>query len=248
MGGDVMKKIKRAVIVAILVLSAVLSYSCTKNPTTKTTATSPSGSDTGMTGTLSGGSLESGKTTNPSSGSSEAGATGTTTAATDTSESEATSAENTTPTRRVDSANPDKIYFRDLELTSADGKKFKLSDMAKQYTVIYFWIGEHQICLDQMAILESLIADEGEVVSAVMINSGESAETVAKLAKERGVSLPLFLDEDRSITIDNQVTKVPYLMFLTRDLEVLGTIGGKINKSDFNIIFDKMDEYLKNRN
>lgn len=231
-----MKGIKK-ITACILIGSMVMVLSaCNSKPTPKTTPSSTNSESSSSSDSASNTSTETTTVTTNSMTTSTTEATTTT--------AEATTVGITTPTRKVDG---DKIFYRDLDLIKTDGTTDKLSSLAKKYTVVCFWQTGYPICLDQLTILEALAADEAEIVSVVMINTGESKETVEAFAAERNSNLAFYLDEDGSIAADNQVTKLPYMMFLTEDIEVMGTVGGKLNRADFNLIFDKIDQFRANR-
>ncbi|MDO4753517.1 MAG: TlpA disulfide reductase family protein [Bacillota bacterium] len=233
-----MKNIKKIAALTLIGAMTLVLGACNSNSSTKTSTTTTTGET----------KITSSTTTDGKSNTSDTNSTTTTTVAATTAttsgSTEATTLAVTTPTRKVDG---EKIFFRDLDLMKADGTTDKLSGSAKKYTVVCFWQTEYPICIDQLSVLESLAADEAEIVSVIMINTGESKEKLESFAKERSSNLTFYLDEDGSIAKDNQVTRLPYLMFLTEDLEVMGTVGGKINRNDFNVIFDKIDEFRANR-
>lgn len=239
-----MKNIKKFMTWFLIGSMVVAMSACNTNQAPKTTA-SPTVSQSAQEASTT-------KTTETSKASTTTATTTTTKTATTTTAEETTTTMTTqevtvagvTPTRRTDG---DKIFYRDLELMRTDGKTDKLSSVAKKYTVVCYWQTGYTICLDQIAVLEALAKAEPEVVSVVMINTGESKETVAQFAAQRDSNLTFYLDEDSSIAKDNQVTRLPYMMFLTEELEVMGTVGGKINLVDFNIVFDKIDEYRAQR-
>lgn len=238
-----MKNIKK-ITAYILIGSMVMVLSaCNSKPAPKTTPSSANAEVSSSNASTSKAGTETTTVTTTTSTMTTAEATTTTSEATTTT-SEATTVGITTPTRKIDG---DKIFYRDLDLMKTDGTTDKLSTLAKKYTVVCFWQTGYPICLDQLTVLEALAADEAEIVSVVMINTGETKETVEAFAGERSSNLTFYLDEDGSIAVDNQVTKLPYMMFLTEELEVMGTIGGKLNRADFNLIFDKIDEFRANR-
>lgn len=235
-----MKNAKRilAIMMAILVMAAALA-GCVdkKNPADKTTKSNVSASDP---------STSASSTSGETASSAQSTTVTTTTTVATTTATEATTAESTTPTPTTKERVEGRIYYNDYNLLGADGSNVQLSSLAKKYTIVFFWSGQYDICLNQMSVLEGL-AKDNEEVSVVMVNAGESKETVEAFAKSRESNLPMFVDEEKQILVDNQVTKLPYLMFLTEELEVLGTIGGKIERNDFDIIFEKLDEFRTQR-
>lgn len=232
-----MKNIRKITVYFLIGSMILLLCSCnlkqTKSPVTSSDGKTTTVSDTGRKDS-SQSTTESETTT----------ATTNVTATTTVTTTEATTLATTTPTRREDGS---RIFFRDYELIKTGGTTDKLSDIAKKHTIVCFWRAEYPICLEQISVLEALAAAEPEHVSIVMINTGETKESVEKFALERSSNLSFYLDEDSSIAIDNQVTKLPYLMFLTEDLEVMGAIGSKINQADINVICEKIDEFRANR-
>jgi len=88
-----------------------------------------------------------------------------------------------------------------LVLKSAEGKVVSLDDLwrDRSATVLIFWSGacpcvrRYQARMD--GLLERYPAERVRVLG-VSSNAGESFDEVLKIAKERGVRLPLYRDED----------------------------------------------------
>lgn len=133
-------------------------------------------------------------------------------------------------------------YLEDMKLTQLDGTEVQLSSLAKKYTVIVFWATWCPYCIQEMPVLEELLAEK-EDLAVIMINGGEPKKTVEDFQKSGQTSLPLFLDENNDLVRKFGVQGFPGLYFVTDKLQIIGALSGKLDKEQFEKVFTIMDEH-----
>jgi peroxiredoxin len=98
----------------------------------------------------------------------------------------------------------------DFQLTSLDGKPVKLSDYRGRYVLLNFWATWCPPCREEMPALEETYRayrDRGWVVLGV--NIAETKVTVGGFVRQQGVTFPIVLDSDRSVTERYHVEPIP---------------------------------------
>lgn len=97
-----------------------------------------------------------------------------------------------------------------FQLTSLDGKPVKLSDYKGRYILLNFWATWCPPCREEMPALEETyraFRNRGWVVLGV--NIAETQVTVDGFIRQVGVTFPIVLDSDRSVTERYHIGPIP---------------------------------------
>lgn len=143
------------------------------------------------------------------------------------------------------STDAERHFLEDYELKRTDGTTAKLSDLTKKHTLIVFWATWCRYCIQEMPILEEL--SKRDDVAVVMVNTGDSLQTVADFEKEGKTSLTLYVDEESKIAKDYRVTGFPTILFATEERELMYMQPGKIEAKDFEELLKLIDDYRTDR-
>ncbi|GAB4575481.1 MAG: hypothetical protein Kow0077_27210 [Anaerolineae bacterium] len=101
---------------------------------------------------------------------------------------------------------------------TVDNRPVSLADAQGKVTVLNFWATWCGPCRVEMPYLQSLYEARADEVAILAINRAESPEQVAAFAEEFGLTFPLLLDPDESISGDAyQVLSMPTTYVLDQD-------------------------------
>jgi len=110
------------------------------------------------------------------------------------------------------------LFPPDFTLTNAlTGEQITLSDYRGEAVLIFFWATWCPYCKAEIPDLQELYAqyaEEGLVVLAV--DSGETSSTVAGFGSASGLSFPLLVDADQTVTAAYKVDTLPRHIFISR--------------------------------
>lgn len=138
-----------------------------------------------------------------------------------------------------------RFYIEDFVLNKTDGTTVNLSSLAKKNTIVVFWATWCKYCLQEMPTLQELSSRED--LSIVLLNTGQSLSTVQEFEKTGTTTLPIYYDEKSSIAQIYGITGFPTILFLTEELELIHLQPGKLEKEQFEHIFDLIDDFRKKR-
>lgn len=90
----------------------------------------------------------------------------------------------------------------DFVLATADGGQVRLSDLRGQVVLLNFWATWCPPCKAEMPDLNALYRQHGAArnFTVIGVDSGETPAVVAAFARQNGVTFPLALDQDESVT------------------------------------------------
>ncbi|MDM5189264.1 redoxin domain-containing protein [Bacillus sp. DX4.1] len=107
----------------------------------------------------------------------------------------------------------------DFELSKLDGTKVKLSDLKGKKVILNFWATWCGPCQKEMPDMEAFYKKHKEDVEILAVNytvsegaSGE--EKVKKFTEEKGITFPVLLDKDITVTTTYKVITIPTSYFL----------------------------------
>jgi cytochrome c biogenesis protein CcmG/thiol:disulfide interchange protein DsbE len=116
----------------------------------------------------------------------------------------------------------------DFTLETRDGGAIRLSDLRGQVVVLNFWATWCPPCRAEMPALQQVYAkyrDQGFAVLAVDVAEGEAQ--VTPFADQQGLTFPILLDRDGSVSNLYQVRAMPSTYFVDRSGVIRQvTLGG----------------------
>jgi peroxiredoxin len=126
----------------------------------------------------------------------------------------------------------------EIELTSLDGKAFKLSQAKEKVIVLDFWATWCPPCVQALPKLQSVhdwAAAEGKDVAIYAVNLQELPEQVRDFWAKHKLTMPVLMDREGAAAEDYQVQSIPQTFVIS---------GGKV--AHVHVGFDPgMDEALK---
>lgn len=118
----------------------------------------------------------------------------------------------------------------DFALRDMTGRTVRLSDHLGDVVLIHFWATWCPTCSAEMTRLERLYQAErrrGLVIIAVSIDGPETIANVAPFVNRNGLTYPVVVDEDTTVSARYNPRKLPSLSVLVaRDGRVIGTYEG----------------------
>ncbi len=112
----------------------------------------------------------------------------------------------------------------DFALRDLEGKTVRLSDYRGRVVVVNFWATWCSPCAAEQPQLEKLwnsYRDRGVVVLAVSMDGPETVADVAPMVHSRGLTFPVLLDVETSVTGNlNPRRAAPYTLLIGKDGEV----------------------------
>ncbi len=111
----------------------------------------------------------------------------------------------------------------DFELESLDGQSIRLSQFRGQPVLLSFGASWCPDCRKEAPLLQELHESHPDL-AILLIDSRESPETVGNFAARFGITHPVLLDADGSISDRYQIVAIPTELFIDAE----GTIRAKI--------------------
>ncbi|CAM3420282.1 redoxin domain-containing protein [Hydrogenibacillus schlegelii] len=120
----------------------------------------------------------------------------------------------------VSRAEPIEVGRPAPDFTAAllDGGTVTLSELRGHPVLLNFWATYCPSCIDEMPAIESVyqkFKDDGFIV--IGINTGESAVTIQGYVRRTGVTYPIALDREATITKRYRVYDLPRSIFIAPD-------------------------------
>ncbi|WP_050182236.1 redoxin domain-containing protein [Domibacillus robiginosus] len=119
----------------------------------------------------------------------------------------------------------------DFTVKTMEGKEVKLSDYEGKKVFLNFWATWCPPCKAEMPHMQSFYDGEPENVEILAVNIEESSTTVSEFAEEYGLTFPILMDEDGTITETYQVYTIPTTYVLNEEGIVHQKIVGPMDKS-----------------
>lgn len=121
----------------------------------------------------------------------------------------------------------------DFSLSDVQGNIFTLNQFHGWPMLINFWTTWCPYCVEEMHALQSTYqryADQGLVV--LTVNVQENAEKVSLFAQEQGLTFPILLDSDASVTMTYTGGVIPTTFFVNRQGIVTTVHLGPLTEND----------------
>jgi peroxiredoxin len=119
-------------------------------------------------------------------------------------------------------------------LETADGGMVRLSDLRGKPVLVNFWATWCGECRREMPAMQRLAQLHGDAIAVVGVDVGEGTRAVTTWATRLGVSYPLVLDGDKSVSERYTVPAIPTSFFLDADGVIRSLAFGELT-------FDQME-------
>jgi cytochrome c biogenesis protein CcmG/thiol:disulfide interchange protein DsbE len=123
----------------------------------------------------------------------------------------------------------------DFTLDTLDGKKVTLSELRGKIVIINLWATWCPPCRAEMPALENAYEqyrDSGVVILGLNVTNQDSEKDIPPFVKEFGLTFPILLDRDGSVSTLYQLRGLPTTFFVNRE-GIIRTvvIGGPMNET-----------------
>ncbi|GGK15368.1 thiol-disulfide oxidoreductase ResA [Caldalkalibacillus thermarum] len=119
----------------------------------------------------------------------------------------------------------------DFVLENLEGEKVRLSDYKGKGVFINFWASNCPPCREEMPYMENQyqqFKDKG--IEILAVNIAESHLTASRFAERYGLSFPILLDQDRSVTHRYGVLPIPSSFFVDENGIVVDKVEGMMTE------------------
>ena len=116
----------------------------------------------------------------------------------------------------------------DFSAQTNAGDTFTLSEQAGNVVLINFWATWCGPCVEEMPALQDLYEEYGDSdnVKIILINSGESSQTVHRFLSQNGYTMPCIYDTDNTVNDQYGIMGIPYTVIFNKDGTVAETYEG----------------------
>jgi len=107
-----------------------------------------------------------------------------------------------------------------VNLTTLDGKSFRLGDLRGSVVVLDFWATWCGPCRESLPHLQKLSADKDRFkkgLRVLAVNAGEQQPVVKKFVDENRLTMPIPMDPGRSARTAYRVTALPTTVVIGKD-------------------------------
>jgi cytochrome oxidase Cu insertion factor (SCO1/SenC/PrrC family) len=113
-------------------------------------------------------------------------------------------------------------------LTSTDGARVTLADLAGEPLVINFWASYCPPCRAEMPLLQRSVTASSRV-HLVLINEGDSSQSARDFLSATGIQLPALLDTNLAVGRAYGVVPLPTTVFVRADGSIAGRQIGELD-------------------
>lgn len=127
----------------------------------------------------------------------------------------------------------------DFDAVDLEGNKLKLNDVLRDDVLTYvdFFQTTCHFCVEAMPELMEL--NKRDDVQVVLVDVGESVETVKKFMEEKNIELPVIVDESGEVAGKYYVSGFPTGVFIKGDGTLKGGVVGKRPLEEMTQIVEK---------
>ena len=123
----------------------------------------------------------------------------------------------------------------DFTLDTLDGKKVTLSELRGKIVIINLWATWCPPCRAEMPALENAYEqykDSGVIILGLNVTNQDSERDIPPFVKEFGLTFPILLDRDGSVSALYQLRGLPTTYFVNRE-GIIRTVvvGGPMNET-----------------
>jgi peroxiredoxin len=106
----------------------------------------------------------------------------------------------------------------EFQLNTLDGQTVRLSDFRGDVVLLNFWKTTCGPCAVEMPYLQQVYEEwQGKGMVLLMVNIGESADTVAAFMQDHGLSVPVLLDSDGTVATQYGIVGIPCTFLIDQD-------------------------------
>lgn len=117
-----------------------------------------------------------------------------------------------------------------LTLPNMDGEMVSLADLRGQPVIVNFWATWCAPCREEMPILDETARRYAGQLTILGVDQGESATTIQSFLDEiGGISFPILLDEDMSLSREYNVRGLPTTFFIDAQGVIRQIFPGQLN-------------------
>lgn len=127
------------------------------------------------------------------------------------------------------------------------GEDFTLSEQTGKVVLLNFWATWCGPCVEEMPALQSLYDEYGDGgdVRIVLINAGESAQTVHRFLSQNSYTVPCVYDTDSTVNMQYGVDAIPYTVILNKDGTTAATFEGSYGcETQYELYKEAIEEAL----
>ena len=128
------------------------------------------------------------------------------------------------------------FFAPDFMLDTLDGKKVTLSELRGKIVIINLWATWCPPCRAEMPALENVYKqykDSGVVILGLNVTNQDSEKDIPPFVKEFGLTFPILLDRDGSVSALYQLRGLPTTYFVNREGIIRTVVVGGPMKETF---------------
>jgi len=109
----------------------------------------------------------------------------------------------------------------DFTLRTTDGKNLRLAEQRGRVVLVNFWATWCAPCRQEMPLLNQLYQKyEGSGFTLLGVNVDDDSRNAINLANKLGVSFPVLLDADKTVSKRYELSSMPSTLLIDRDGKV----------------------------
>ena len=143
-----------------------------------------------------------------------------------------------TPTRRVSVGTNVTQLGPGFSLKTLAGDTARLEDYRGKVVLLNFWVSWCPPCKEEMRLIQAAYEkhkDEGFVVLGIDMAFEDNTTEVERFVEDLGLTFPILMDEDGSVSRDYRVFSIPTSIYLdgdgiVRHFQIGATTGEQLNQ------------------